>query len=160
MRRGAVKRHIISLKSVHILGYTPPPPSPHRFRGYLCSFPITSSTISWVLVTIGYRPLRISSLSYFINLLFINEPQCLESSLHTLIVAISGKPWASFQVVKNNLRLKGMHTIWIHFRTGLLENTPRFLAFSEILPRTMPQNTPFPEKTPKAPLCIRRGGGV
>ena len=29
--------------------------------------------------------------SYSINLLFINEPQCLESSLHTLLVAMSGK---------------------------------------------------------------------
>ena len=29
--------------------------------------------------------------SYSINLLFINEPQCLESSLHTLFVAMSGK---------------------------------------------------------------------
>ena len=44
-----------------------------------------------------------------INLLFINEPQCLESSLHTLLVAMSGKPRESFQVVKNNLCLKGMH---------------------------------------------------
>ena len=37
--------------------------------------------------------------SYSINLLFINEPQCLESSLHTLLVATCMS--ASFQVVKN-----------------------------------------------------------
>ena len=49
--------------------------------------------------------------SYSINLLFINEPQCLESSLHTLLVAMSNKPPASFQVVKNNLCLKGVHKI-------------------------------------------------
>ena len=49
--------------------------------------------------------------SYFINLLFINEPQCLESSLHTLLVATSGKPPASFQVVKKNLCLKGMQVV-------------------------------------------------
>ena len=58
--------------------------------------------------------------SYSINLLFINEHQCLESSLHTLLVAMSGKPPASFQVVKNNLCLKGMHKILIHYRSGLL----------------------------------------
>ena len=29
--------------------------------------------------------------SYSINMLFINEPQCLESSLHTLLVGMSGK---------------------------------------------------------------------
>ena len=50
--------------------------------------------------------------SYSINLLFINEHQCLESSLHTILVAMSGKPPASFQVVKNNLCLKGMHKIF------------------------------------------------
>ena len=51
--------------------------------------------------------------SYSINLLFINEHQILESSLHTLLAVMSGKPPASFQVVKNNLCLKGMHTILI-----------------------------------------------
>ena len=30
---------------------------------------------------------------------------------YTLLVAMSGKPPASFQVVKNNLCLKGMHKI-------------------------------------------------
>ena len=32
-----------------------------------------------------------------------NAVQYLESDLHALIVAMSGKPWASFQVVKKNL---------------------------------------------------------
>ena len=59
--------------------------------------------------------------SYSINLLFINEHQCLESSLYTLLVAMSGKPPASFQVVKNNLCLKGMHKTLIHYRSGLLQ---------------------------------------
>ena len=31
---------------------------------------------------------------------------------------------ASFQAVKNNLCLKGMHKIWIHYRTGLLDHGP------------------------------------
>ena len=30
---------------------------------------------------------------------------------------------ASFQAVKNNLCLKGMHKILIHYRSGLLSNT-------------------------------------
>ena len=43
-----------------------------------------------------------------------------------LLVAISGKPRASFQVVKNNPCLKGMHKIWIHYRTGLLQGLKAF----------------------------------
>ena len=39
----------------------------------------------------------------------------MESSLHTLLVAMSGKPPASFQVAKNNLCLKGMHKIYWRF---------------------------------------------
>ena len=41
--------------------------------------------------------------SYSINLLIINALQYLESGLHTLAIAMSGIPRASFEVVKNNL---------------------------------------------------------
>ena len=44
--------------------------------------------------------------SYYMNLLFMNELQYLESSLHTLHVAISGQSRTSFLYVKNNLCLK------------------------------------------------------
>ena len=37
--------------------------------------------------------------SYSINLLFINEPQCMESSLHTLLVAIA---WQGTNVILRN----------------------------------------------------------
>ena len=43
----------------------------------------------------------------------------MESGLHTLAVAMSGKPWASLQVVKNNLCLKGVHKIWLPYSSAI-----------------------------------------
>ena len=44
--------------------------------------------------------------SYSINLLWMNELQYLESSLHILRVPMSAKPRESYQVVENNLLSK------------------------------------------------------
>ena len=41
--------------------------------------------------------------SHFINLYLAMVFQYLESTLRTLVVATSDKPWTSFQVVRNNL---------------------------------------------------------
>ena len=35
--------------------------------------------------------------------------QCVETSLHTLVVAMLGKPWASFLALMNNLCNTSMH---------------------------------------------------
>ena len=49
--------------------------------------------------------------SHFINMYLIMVFQYLESTLHTLAVATSDKRQTSFQVVRNNLCLDGMHKI-------------------------------------------------
>ena len=71
--------------------------------------------------------------SYSINLFSINELQFLESSLHILLVAMSGKPRASFQVVTNNLCLK---RYGYNYRAGLLREesrmTRRYLKVSTV----------------------------
>ena len=48
--------------------------------------------------------------SYFINLLFINEPQCMESSLHTLLVAIA---WRYYVILRNNICGEFLPVSWL-----------------------------------------------
>ena len=49
--------------------------------------------------------------SYSINLLFINEPQCMESSLHTLLVAIA---WPRYYVIlRNNICGEFLPVSWL-----------------------------------------------
>ena len=72
------------------------PPNRLRLTASYC-FKIVTSIDHFAIDRFGnvYKFMHISSehlvTSYSINLLFINEPQCLESSLHTLLVAMSGK---------------------------------------------------------------------
>ena len=47
-----------------------------------------------------------------INLLWMNKLQYLESSEHTLLLAMLGMAQASFHIVKNNLFLNSMYQIW------------------------------------------------
>ena len=48
--------------------------------------------------------------SYSINLLFINEPQCMESSLHTLLVAIA---WRYYVILRNNICGEFLPVSWL-----------------------------------------------
>ena len=68
--------------------------------------------------------------SYSINLLFINEPQCTESSLHTLLVAIA---WRYYVILRNNIWGDFLPVSWLllgNFLTYILGFSWWFLKTS------------------------------